>query len=161
MKILRVVVLSFIITFLLNYAYAQKQLDTFLDDLVMVDRNLYLSEEYKNKSYIFCIGIEIGKSGEVENVVFSNKAELFIGRLIDFPKIKTKLMNERNLFKSSKNQFLVLPIFIVRGDSKISINLDEMEELWKGMIDDFERKEQKPTLLLPQFMRYSGEVIIN
>ncbi len=161
MKIRKVVVLSLIIIFIVNYAHAQKQLNTFLNNLVMVDRKLYLSEEYKDKSYIFCIAMEVGKSGQVENVVFSNKAELFMGRLIDFPKIKTKLMNERNLFKSFKNQFLVLPIFIVRGDSKIAMNLDEMEELWKGMIDDLKREERNATLLLPQFKNFSGEVIIN
>lgn len=140
---------------------AQKQLDTFLSNLVMVDLKLYLSEDYKDKSYIFCIGMEIGKSGKVENVIFSNKSKLFIGRLIDFPKIEDKLKKERNLFKSSKKQFLVLPIFIIRGDSKISVNLDEMEQLWKGMIDDLKRKEQRPTLLLPRFMKFSGEVIVN
>lgn len=158
---MRICIFSFFLVFVVYNAKAQKQFDTFLNNLVVVDRNLYLSDDYKDKSYVFCIAVEVGESGQVENVVFSNKAELFMGRLIDFPKIKSKLMNERDLFKSFKNQFLVLPIFIVRGDSKTSMNLDEMEELWKGMIDDLKRKEQKPTLLLPQFMKFSGEVIVN
>ena len=58
-----------------------------------------MSDDYKDKSYIFCIGIEIGKSGKFENVIFSNKAELFMGRLINFQKIRNKLLNERELFQ--------------------------------------------------------------
>ena len=161
MKTMRICIFSFFLLFVGFNVKAQKQFDTFLNNLVMVDRKLYLSNDYKDKSYVFCIAVEIGKSGQVENVVLSNKAELFTGRLINFPKIKSKLMSERDLFKSFKNQFLILPIFIVRGDSKTSMNLDEMEELWKGMIDDLKRNKQKPTLLLPQFMKFSKEVIVN
>lgn len=140
---------------------AQEKLETFLDNLVMVDRKLYLSEDYRGSAYVFCVGMSIDTKGQVEKVVFSDKSKLFLGRLVNFADIEMKLKNEKQLFKSFNRQFLVLPIFIMRGDSKNAVNLDEMEMLWKGMISDVKKINRTPVLLTPQFMRFTGEIVIN
>jgi len=161
MKTIKLIAIGALVFFMNKTVQAQKIIDDFFNNLVMVDRKLYLSEEYKDKAFMFCIGIQVSNSGQVKNVVFSDKSQLFLGRLIDFPKIESKLRYEKTLFKNYRGQFLILPIFITRGDSKWMSNLDEMEQLWKGMIGDLRKTEQNPVLLLPQFMRFAGEVIIN
>lgn len=138
---------------------AQQTIDNFLRNLVTVNRELYLSEDYKDRAFVFCIGMQIDKKGQVGQVTFSDKSQLFLGRLIDFPKIESKLKLEKNLFRDYKGKFLILPVFITRGDSKVAINLDEMELLWRGMIDDVKRGGDNPILLPPDFMRFKGETI--
>lgn len=147
-----------------SYAQLPSRLDKYLANLIMVDRGLYLSDEYKSKSYIFCIGISVNQKGMVDSVSYSDGTILFLNRLIDFKKITSSLKKEKQLFLNYKNKVLVLPVFLVRGDSGLADNLDTMEDSWKGMIaliNQYHRSEKKPIILTPQFNRFVGKTIIN
>lgn len=129
---------------------------------IQFDEKLYLKDDYyKDKAFSFSVAVQINKRGTVDSVIFSEKSRLYLGLLINFEKVVQQLKEDKKSFLKNKGEYLVMPVFIMRGDSNTANNLDELDDLWKWMMEKGIEKEShgvKMIMLMPLFIKafYKG-----
>lgn len=100
--------------------------------IIKIDENLFKSNSnFNNKNFIVFIGISVNKFGLVDTVIY-NKRDLThekdqLRQLINFESIATVIKQNKKDFKPYKNEFLVLMIYLRRGDDDVVTNPDDLE----------------------------------
>lgn len=136
MKFLKLTPAFVLILFLSHHSLAQSDvLNHALKKLIVVNDKLYLSPEFKGKSYMFSIGIGVSDNG-IADTVFRSENEIFDTKLINFEKVATQMKKDKKLFNDYKGKFLVLTINLERWDEKQNKTVKQFDPRWGALVKD-------------------------
>lgn len=165
MKYLKICLIFLIVISTTIISSAQEnEISKSLYKLIKVDHNLFFSDQYFEKGFVFSLQIEVNSKGTIDSVTFSHFRNDELMKLIDFDKIKAGLIENKKDFKKYKNEVLVVIVFIMRGDYGITKlnNGNQIRENWINIINTMGLFPNRKQILLPPLLISSeGKTIKN
>ncbi len=159
----------FLILFLCNSNLMKAQdvrLYNAISKLIVVNEKVFRSDEFYEKSIVFSISVGLNKSGVIDTVIYSDSEDKLINHLFDLKTITKGLKANKEIFKSHKNEFVVLFVSLVRGDENF-IRIDNGNQYitnWKAIIKNskyIDGTGRRQIMLNPIFIYSKGKGIKN
>lgn len=130
-----------------------------LHKLISVKEDLYFTDKYYEKGFLFTLNMMVNSEGIIDSVEFSNFRNDELSKLLDFKKIKTSLLNNKVDFINHKNEVLVLFVMIMRGDDAMTTleNGNQIRADWLNIINTAKSfSNRKQTILIPMLISSVG-----
>jgi hypothetical protein len=141
--------------------FAQDELDILLNKTIDVKEEVFFSNKFYDKAFVFSVNVDINSKGVIDTVTFSHyRYHDELGQLIDFSKIKDDLKNKKIRLKKYKNSIAVLLVMVIRGDNAMITvtNGNQLLNNWKDIIQSSaELPRKKLVHLTPRVISSVGK----
>lgn len=130
--------------------------------LIKLDNELFYSDKYFEKGFVFSVHMAVNRKGVIDSVTFSHFRNDDLSKLVDFDKIKTGLMQNKKDFRKYKKEVLILIVVIIRGDYGMTIlnNGNQIKENWMNIISSTRSfPNRKQIFLGPMLISSEGKTI--
>jgi hypothetical protein len=155
--------LLFVLTLISN-VFAQDEFYTLLNKTIDVKEEVFFSDKFYDKAFLFSVNVDISSKGVIDTVTFSHyRYHDELGQLIDFIKIRDDLKNKKIRLKEYKNSIAVLMVMVIRGDNAMITvtNGNQLLNNWKHIIQSSaELPRKKLVHLTPRVISSVGRGLI-